>query len=442
MPKPARVGGDAQVAGRRRAPGPPPRHQPLMRAITGTGQSRTAAQASWIRPMNTRAVWGLRPPSVVQVGAAGERLLARARDHHRADASGRARARACPRRTGARSSRLRQLSFAGLSSVTRATSAPPRGSSATEIMPRARPCSSAAMARLELARVGVELADAVGELLHRHRVLVVLPEEGRFVQGCLFDGKCFRLFRGKNSFDGTRNRIQFLQQVRRNRQQVAARQRQDLLGLPEARAHHLRRVAVLLVVVVDASSPRRRPDPRRRGCRPPCARPCASRRCGRRTARSASRRRRRRPPPARTRTAASGCSGCPRAPGARRRGCLPRSLASLMRIRSRPMFCVFIEGNEFPRFLDGSFLIERKPGVHLGGDAPRDVLEDLAAEVDEQAVHVRREADAGPGSGRPARPRAAARDWSWRPAGASGRSPRCRRCRRPRWNASQAISGH
>ena len=35
-------------------------------------------------------------------------------------------------------------------------------------------------------------------------------------------------------------------------------------------------------------------------------------------------------------------------------------------------------------------LVEREPGIHLGRDAAGDVLEDLAAEVDEEPIHRRR----------------------------------------------------
>ena len=53
------------------------------------------------------------------------------------------------------------------------------------------------------------------------------------------------------------------EQVRRDRQQVAAGELDDLAEVAEARAHDLGLVAVLLVVVVDLRHRHARPDPRR-----------------------------------------------------------------------------------------------------------------------------------------------------------------------------------
>src|SRR6185503_1190659 len=105
---------------------------------------------------------------------------------------------------------------------------------------------------LQLARVGVEAADALGELVGRHRVLVVLPAEVLLVHVDPGRVGALRRFRRELALDAAFGLRQLLQQIRRDRQQVAAGEGDDLPGLAEARAHHLRLVAVLLVVVVDA----------------------------------------------------------------------------------------------------------------------------------------------------------------------------------------------
>src|SRR4051812_26813066 len=68
-----------------------------------------------------------------------------------------------------------------------------RRSSACSCPPRSTPCFGSGLLggdggrergnqAVELARVGIEAADALGELVGRHRVVVVLPAEGFLVE--------------------------------------------------------------------------------------------------------------------------------------------------------------------------------------------------------------------------------------------------------------------
>ena len=63
---------------------PAPRQKPLTRPITGTGHSRIALQAMCSRVMNSRALSAQKRAQLVEVGAADEGAVARAREHDRA----------------------------------------------------------------------------------------------------------------------------------------------------------------------------------------------------------------------------------------------------------------------------------------------------------------------------------------------------------------------
>src|SRR3954470_8780064 len=101
---------------------------------------------------------------------------------------------------------------------------------------------------LELARVGVEAPDALGELVGRHGVVVVTPAEGFLVHRELVDRLGARLLYRQLALDGAGRFRQLVEQIGRDGEEVAAGERQDLLGLAEARAHYLGLVAVLLVI--------------------------------------------------------------------------------------------------------------------------------------------------------------------------------------------------
>src|SRR5207237_10785074 len=75
---------------------------------------------------------------------------------------------------------------------------------------------------LELARVGVEAPDALGELVARHRVLVVQPAEGLLVQRDLVAARFLRELRRQAPLDRARRLRQSLQQIGRDRQEIAA----------------------------------------------------------------------------------------------------------------------------------------------------------------------------------------------------------------------------
>ena len=106
---------------------------------------------------------------------------------------------------------------------------------------------------LELAGVGIEPADAFAELLDGHLILVVLEAVGLLVE---VDER--GVGRGCGALGGELG-LEFAVLARKlgdqlgaDGEQIAARQIDDLIDFAEARAHDLRLVAVLLVVVVDA----------------------------------------------------------------------------------------------------------------------------------------------------------------------------------------------
>src|SRR5690606_14153857 len=106
--------------------------------------------------------------------------------------------------------------------------------------PRPQPRQASAQALgehlLELALVGGEAADAFGELLRSHGVLVVLPAEVGLLQqrGRVGAGAVVH----QAARDRGVGRLELAQQLGRNGEPVAARQRQHLPGVAEASAHH------------------------------------------------------------------------------------------------------------------------------------------------------------------------------------------------------------
>src|SRR5215813_6204250 len=105
---------------------------------------------------------------------------------------------------------------------------------------------------LQVTSIAVEFSDAFGELLRRHRISVVHPAKGLFIeqQPLLFVRQCLR--RIELTLKGSFRLLQLLEQIWTDREQVASSQPHDLIHVAEACAHHLGLVAKLLVVVVNA----------------------------------------------------------------------------------------------------------------------------------------------------------------------------------------------
>ena len=78
-----------------------------------------------------------------------------------------------------------------------------------------------------------------------------MPAEGGFICGDSRDVAGLCLFHGQLARNGTLSACKLLEQFRTDRQQVAACQRQDLIGAAETGTHDLGRVAELLVIVID-----------------------------------------------------------------------------------------------------------------------------------------------------------------------------------------------
>src|SRR6266702_1134542 len=105
----------------------------------------------------------------------------------------------------------------------------------------------------QVLRVAVEFADALGELLRRHCVLVVHPAKGLFIQMEALFLAGLRFHRIEFTIQRSLGLLQLVKKLRTDREQIASGQSDDLVHIPEAGAHHLRFVAVFLVVIVDAS---------------------------------------------------------------------------------------------------------------------------------------------------------------------------------------------
>src|SRR6266481_5631955 len=108
----------------------------------------------------------------------------------------------------------------------------------------------------QVAGVAVKFADALGQFLGCHGVLVVHPTEGFFVQVQAFILACFRV----NRIEATNQRafrfFQLVEKVRTDGEQIAAGQADDLIHISETGAHYLSFVTEFLVVVVDAGDGR------------------------------------------------------------------------------------------------------------------------------------------------------------------------------------------
>mmetsp|Transcript_22173 Transcript_22173/g.54544 ORF Transcript_22173/g.54544 Transcript_22173/m.54544 type:complete len:386 (+) Transcript_22173:594-1751(+) len=104
--------------------------------------------------------------------------------------------------------------------------------------------------RLEFVEVLVEVADALGELVVGHGVLVQHPTECLFVHFDLGDVLIVDHVFVELLLEVPLGAVQLLQQLGGNRQLVAAGKEDDLFDVSEGRAHDDGLVAVLLVVLV------------------------------------------------------------------------------------------------------------------------------------------------------------------------------------------------
>src|SRR5262249_12269887 len=113
-------------------------------------------------------------------------------------------------------------------------------------------CNLGERVLLQVTRIAVEFTNAFGELLCSHCVFVVHPAECLFIQMEAFflDGLCFCWI--EFTIESSLGFLQLVEKIRADREQVASRQADDLIHIPEAGAHHLSLVVVFLVIVVDA----------------------------------------------------------------------------------------------------------------------------------------------------------------------------------------------
>src|SRR5208282_5949708 len=100
--------------------------------------------------------------------------------------------------------------------------------------------------------IAVELANAFRQLFRGHRVLVVHPAKSLFLQAQSWFFALSGLHLIEFALHSTFRVFELIQKLRADGEQIAPRQTDDLVDIPEACAHHLRLVTELLVVVVNA----------------------------------------------------------------------------------------------------------------------------------------------------------------------------------------------
>src|SRR5208283_2285906 len=100
--------------------------------------------------------------------------------------------------------------------------------------------------------IAVELANAFRQLFRGHRVLVVHPAKSLFLQAQSWFFALSGLHLIEFALHSTFRVFELIQKLRADGEQIAPRQTDDLVHIPEARSHHLRLVTELLVVVVNA----------------------------------------------------------------------------------------------------------------------------------------------------------------------------------------------
>src|SRR5208337_4675028 len=100
--------------------------------------------------------------------------------------------------------------------------------------------------------IAVELANAFRQLFRGHRVLVVQPAKGLFLQeqSLFFALSCLHLI--EFALHSTFRVFELIQKFRADGEQIAPCQTDDLVHIPEACSHHLRLVTEFLVVIVNA----------------------------------------------------------------------------------------------------------------------------------------------------------------------------------------------
>src|SRR5208282_4096234 len=105
---------------------------------------------------------------------------------------------------------------------------------------------------LQVPGVAVEFTNALGQLFRRHRVFVVHPAEGLFVQVQTLFLRRRRFGWIELPIDAAVGFLQLVQKLRTNGEQIATREPDNLICIPETCSHHLGLVTIFLVVVVDA----------------------------------------------------------------------------------------------------------------------------------------------------------------------------------------------
>src|SRR5581483_2081645 len=101
--------------------------------------------------------------------------------------------------------------------------------------------------------IAIAFANAFGQLLSRHRILVVHPSECLLVKMKMFVCACLCLSRVELAIESAFRALELVEEFRADGQQITSGQPNDLVYVTKTRAHDLRFVTVLLVVVVDAA---------------------------------------------------------------------------------------------------------------------------------------------------------------------------------------------
>src|SRR5208337_3059479 len=100
--------------------------------------------------------------------------------------------------------------------------------------------------------IAVELANAFRQLFRGHRVLVVHPAKSLFLQAQSWFFALSGLHLIEFALHSTFRVFELIQKLRADGEQIAPRQTDDLVDIPEACSHHLRLVTEFLVVIVNA----------------------------------------------------------------------------------------------------------------------------------------------------------------------------------------------
>ena len=100
--------------------------------------------------------------------------------------------------------------------------------------------------------IAVELPNPLRQLLRCHGIFVVHPAEGFLVQMQLLVLTRLCSYGIQLAIESALGVLQLVKQFWTDGKQIASGQPQDLVHVPETRAHDLRLISVFLIVVVDA----------------------------------------------------------------------------------------------------------------------------------------------------------------------------------------------